>query len=124
MNAEERRRRSRAVTAAHAEAGHTIAAWGESKTISQWAADPRASVAIHTIYQRIHVLGWAAEAAIERPRRYESTAIVAWGETLSPTEWTADRRCRGASGPLISLRIKRGWAPEEAIATPVLKAPD
>jgi hypothetical protein len=48
-----------------------IAAFGETKLLSEWAGDPRAAAKESTIRQRISVYGWDAERAISTPgRRY------------------------------------------------------
>jgi len=93
---------------------HRLTAWGQHRTVADWAADARCSVDYVTILQRIE-RGWSPEEAITTPslRRYELTA---WGETKRLYEWTRDPRCR-APADTIASRIARGWSPEEAITT-------
>lgn len=43
---------------------HVVVAFGESKTLGEWAADPRCSVHRLTIWHRMHKLGWPSERAI------------------------------------------------------------
>ncbi len=50
-----------------------ITAFGETKTLSEWAEDPRCQVSYSILHQRITTLGWDFEAALligkhERPR--------------------------------------------------------
>lgn len=50
-----------------------ITAFGETKTLSEWAEDPRCQVSYSTLHQRITTLGWGIEAALlntkhKRPR--------------------------------------------------------
>jgi hypothetical protein len=42
-------------------------AFGENKTLSQWAADPRCRVKFGRLYSRIHTGGWDVERAITTP---------------------------------------------------------
>jgi hypothetical protein len=93
---------------------HSLTAWGERRTASDWAADARCSIDYVTLLQRIE-RGWSPEDAITTPslRRYELTA---WGETKRLYEWTRDPRCR-AQADTIASRIARGWSPEDAITT-------
>ncbi len=43
--------------------------------------------------------------------------VEAFGELKGPVEWTRDQRCRiGLAG--LTRRLRAGWSPEEAIATP------
>jgi hypothetical protein len=45
-----------------------LTAWGESKSISQWAEDPRATVSVRVIYTRLYA-GYTPEEAISRPKQ-------------------------------------------------------
>jgi len=54
----ENRRNSRSV--------RKITAWGETKLMIEWIADPRCKVKYQTIWDRIHV-GWTPEDAISLP---------------------------------------------------------
>jgi hypothetical protein len=49
-----------------------LTAYGETKTLSEWADDPRCQVSYSTLHQRLTTLGWDFEAALlcgkhERP---------------------------------------------------------
>jgi len=50
-----------------------LTAFGETKTLSEWAEDPRCQVSYSALHQRITTLGWGIEAALlnkkhERPQ--------------------------------------------------------
>lgn len=46
-----------------------LAAFGESKTVAEWARDPRCHTTYHNIIERIDKLGWSNEVAINTPKR-------------------------------------------------------
>lgn len=46
-----------------------LCAFGEVKTLAQWAEDARCSVSYSTLIQRINKLAWEVEHAITTPRR-------------------------------------------------------
>lgn len=60
----------------------------------------------------------AARAAdhpdVRMPPRW---TVTAFGETKGPTQWSRDRRCSVTLTSLLK-RLRDGWAPEAAIATP------
>ncbi|MFE2911386.1 hypothetical protein [Kitasatospora indigofera] len=93
-------------------AAKTYTAFGETKTLSEWARDPRCVVPLRSLRRRL-VLGWRPEKAITDPGQF----LSAFGETKSAVQWAADPRCPVTAGGLIS-RIRRGIAPEAAITTP------
>jgi hypothetical protein len=72
-------------------------AWGQYRTVADWAADARCSVDYVTILQRID-RGWSPEETVSTPslRRYELTA---WGETKRLPAWLSD------------ARLQMGWHP-------------
>lgn len=45
----------------------TVTAFGETKNLTEWAADPRCRVGRPALYQRIFILEWPAEQAIVTP---------------------------------------------------------
>ena len=104
----------------------TITAWGETRTLEEWAADPRARASARLIRVRIDA-GYPPEAAISAPRWHRegsprrvtssdsTTPVTAWGETQTLAEWAADPRA-SVSAPLILGRIARGYTPEQAIS--------
>jgi hypothetical protein len=108
-----------------------IEAFGESKPVAEWAADPRARVGKGTIQSRI-AHGWDAEKAISTPlsepghqkgrRQRDSRAryLTAFGETKTAMEWGDDPRS-AVDGESISRRVHKGWSHEDAITTPPRK---
>jgi hypothetical protein len=55
---------------------HNITAFGETKPLGAWLADPRCKVGVNTLYSRIAEMGWDAEKAICTPAR--SNAKLDW----------------------------------------------
>ncbi|MER6206354.1 GntR family transcriptional regulator [Streptomyces sp. NPDC001642] len=53
--------------ASSARAARYYSAFGENKTLSQWAADPRCRVNLVRLFGRIRTAGWDAERAITTP---------------------------------------------------------
>lgn len=104
-------------------------AFGQSKTLAEWAEDDRVvEKNWRTIRRRID-LGYTVEEAfgtgfsslkearkILSARRNQPT-IEAFGESKTLAEWAEDSRCV-VSKQLIFDRMKRGWDAERAIATP------
>ncbi len=79
----------------------TYTAWGESKTMREWAADPRARVSGPRILNRI-AKGLSPELAISTPpliKRHE-----AFGESKALRAWAIDPRCP-VSGPGLYYRV-------------------
>jgi hypothetical protein len=102
---------------------HRITAFGETKTIAEWAEDPRCRATAFAIKDRLRSLGWEAEAAITTPladsiRRDD---VPAFGESKSVAEWARDPRCRVAYFTLYLRIVKKGWDPETAIVRPSRK---
>lgn len=104
-----------------------ITAFGETKTISEWARDSRCSVTESTLGTRIKNGKWEIEDAITVPgkskmkelfRKSKSARIIsAFGEEKSVIEWSEDKRCTvGYSA--IKNRLRLGWDYEKAISTP------
>lgn len=99
----------------------TVEAFGEFKSPTAWARDPRCRVSRTNLLWRLRQ-GESPELAISMPPRstgggQASCWITAFGQTKSLREWANDRRARvGESG--IRERIERGIAPEVAITTP------
>ncbi len=48
----------------------SLPAFGETKTLLEWEADPRCSVSAHCIKQRVGILSWPIELAITAPPHY------------------------------------------------------
>ena len=99
----------------------SLASFGERKTLIEWTQDPRCQVPLRELRTRIEK-GWDAEEAIStpsatRPSRARNS-IQAFGEEKSISDWSRDDRA-AVSGLTIAARVQRGWAPEEAISTPV-----
>jgi len=59
-----------------------VPAFGESKTIPEWAADPRCAVRAVTLRQRIKSYGWSVEKAITTPALPHGVTRVENSHTL------------------------------------------
>ncbi len=93
------------------------AAFGEEKSLIQWAEDPRCDVTIQLLRKRV-AKGVALETAMMAERlRKSSQMYTAFGETKSITEWVADIRCSAASPGALLRRMRLGATLEEAILT-------
>lgn len=95
-------------------------AFGETKSLPEWARDRRCSVPFFTLRQRIEE-GWELERALQTPsiknlQRLDK-GIDAFGTTKSLVDWAADERAK-APATTILWRIRRGWSAEKAITTP------
>jgi hypothetical protein len=115
---------SEAITTPTAEraAEISIKAFGETKLLSEWVADPRCVVSYHNLYTRVVQRGWKPEKAIEEPVGTPFPGRVArllraFGEEKTFKEWAADERCVVKEWKLRS-RVAGGWNAEEAITTP------
>lgn len=92
-----------------------IAAFGEVKTLRNWARDPRCVVSYKTLLDRLHK-NWAdGDEIVTTPHERTRRLITAFGETKSPTEWAEDPRCKVDKDRLYVRVFKRGWNPEIAI---------
>ena len=92
---------------------------GVSKSLAEWADDPRCTVPYKTLWERLED-GWEFEDALTRPQRRQGgyRLISAWNEEKSVTEWLADPRCPGLKHQTLWKRINDGWPSERAISTP------
>lgn len=93
-----------------------ITAWGEQKTVAEWARDERCSISAQAIHGRL-ARGITAEKAIAEPPKANSTTLEAWGEHKSPKEWAQDPRC-SINASAIRGRRALGWTAERAISEP------
>ncbi len=103
---------------AEAKRGRRWPAFGETKTLMEWARDPRCVVDATTLRWRLRD-NWAPERAITQPPSHPRRPRLhtAFGETKTLTEWAQDPRCQTTHNAL-SLRIAKGWPVEEAITRP------
>jgi len=92
-----------------------LTAFGETKTVHEWAKDPRCVVGKTLLGARLNT-GFEPEEALTHPtdRNRNAPLIEAWGEKKTPSQWARDPRCQCAKGGVMA-RLARGWAPERAI---------
>lgn len=103
-----------------------LSAFGEEKTLSQWADDKRCKVEYATLQKRLR-LGWESEDAIsiksgEGGRAYkpkkDSKFYKAFGEYKTLYQWAQDERCKPSYKMLWQRVENLGWDLEEAIKKP------
>lgn len=103
-----------------------IIAFGESKTLSQWADDKRCNVPYNALQKRLR-LGWDPEEAISaKPlskRHYRPKKGIkkykAFGESKTLFQWAQDERCK-PSYKMLWQRVEiHGWDIKEAITKPI-----
>lgn len=106
-----------------------ITAWGETKCLTDWAADDRCKVSVGGLRNRFgrDKAKWPiAEDAIssqslshdeQRRRMKTNNILVAWGESKIISDWVKDSRC-SVKESAIRKRLKKGWLIEDAIAAP------
>ena len=102
-----------------------LVAFGVSKTIQDWGADPRAKVPCRTILWRTR-RGWSPELAItqEPPQvptvrtgaRRTPTQYAAFGDTNTLRGWLEDPRCKVKREKLLRS-LAQGLSMEEALTT-------
>jgi len=97
----------------------TWSAFGELKTIAQWAGDPRCKVEGKTLARRL-AGGVDPEKAITSPRSFPRCVYSAFGETKELAAWARDPRA-AVSHDTIYARIDLGWDFEQALTTPSKK---
>ncbi len=91
----------------------TLTAFGETKTLREWIADPRCQLLRPgNIPQRLKA-GMTPEDAISAPARLTYTAF---GETKTVPEWASDPRCVVTASTL-NQRIRDGVDVETAITS-------
>ncbi len=91
----------------------TVTAFGETKTLEEWADDERCNVAYAGLYQRI-LRGLVGEDAIVGIPSEGDKLYTAFGETKSLSDWSMDPRCIVGFATL-RLRAKRGEKMEYAL---------
>lgn len=105
-----------------------ITAWGETKSVQEWAKDKRCGgMCVSTIRKRI-AEGWEPEEAIQEGGQYfpvsgrqlinDTLELEAWGETKTVREWMQDERCAITDREVLRGRIKMGWLPEDILSRP------
>lgn len=90
-------------------------AWGDRKTLRDWADDPRCRTSYENLKSRIGD-DWDVIPALETPTlQRQPRPVTAWEETKSLRAWSLDERA-GASYSVIQKRLEEGWDAERAIS--------
>jgi hypothetical protein len=93
-----------------------VEAFGERKTVSAWASDPRCRVAAGTVYARLES-GWSGERALSEIEPL--LTLSAFGETKTLKDWAHDPRCLVSYKVLWQrLNMNHSFTPETAITSP------
>jgi hypothetical protein len=91
-----------------------VTAFGETKTIHEWARDPRCNVVYSALVTRLD-RGWDAERSITTPAETRPLRrITAFGETKNLSAWARDPRCK-VTRRVLERRIDAGQQPEAAM---------
>jgi len=90
-----------------------IEANGESRSLSAWARHLGTSPQV--IWNRIHKYGWEPARAVTEPLQ-QDPLIEVNGEKLTAADWA---KRHGVPVRVIGKRIMMGWAPADAVTTPV-----
>jgi len=99
-----------------------LRAWGEVKSVGEWAKDPRCLISDGALRARLRT-GKSPEEAIGLPRtpperrtrpRGWGAEIVIFGESQTIVEWGKDPRCEVSPGAFRG-RLAKGMAPEDAL---------
>lgn len=96
---------------------HQLTAFGRTQPLRVWAADPCCRVSARGLLTRLQH-GWAPEEALTIPPGQErQRTLTAWGERQTLAAWLRDARCQ-VEGRVVCQRLRQGWTPEAALATP------
>jgi hypothetical protein len=94
-------------------------AFGESKSLKDWAKDSRCKVKFSTLNDRVSTLKWNLEKAITTPKDETRGGKLyeAFGESKTRASWVRDERCV-VGYPTLCSRLTKGMSLEEAITKP------
>ncbi len=95
-----------------------MTAFGETKTIAEWADDPRCQVPHFILRQRVVRDGIAPEKALALKCRRNLRQATIFGQTQPIVLWVRDPRCQ-VNSEVLHDRLSRGWPPEDALTKPI-----
>jgi hypothetical protein len=101
-----------------------LTAWGETKTLKQWTADPRCVVAHGTLRARMR-LGWEAQKALSMPTRNYVAHYLGGpdGQERTLRSWAMRADCVVPYSTLHDRVVYRGWPLDLARMTPAREIP-
>ncbi|MBS1712776.1 MAG: hypothetical protein JST30_00415 [Armatimonadetes bacterium] len=101
-----------------------LTVFGETKTVAEWADDPRCRPSLEELKRRLK-WGWTPEEAVttavgDRSRMVAKSSryLTAWGETKTLRLWADDPRCLVTFNAL-KARVSKDYTAEEAMTAPV-----
>ena len=100
-----------------------VEAFGERKSVAEWARDPRCVVSERTLRARLRRGARGEEAITKAPfapatvRQAKGELWTAFGRSLTVRQWTEDPRCNMKPRAL-RARLESGMDPETAITKP------
>jgi hypothetical protein len=101
-----------------------LTAWGETKSITDWARDPRCKVGRTGLQRRLQHGEKLEGALLDRPvsgNPRHGITVTAWGETKSLPEWIRDPRCVARYPTAFYRIVVLKMNAEEALSTPRLQ---
>jgi hypothetical protein len=107
--------------------GVVLECWGESKSLQDWAKDPRCKVSYENLKAR-HFKGFSPLEAMTLPARSrtnnlnKTTIFECWGESKTLEQWSTDNRCV-VDYDNLWIRLKRGVPIEKAMTKLPRKSP-
>jgi hypothetical protein len=96
-----------------------LTAFGETKTLSAWAEDPRCLIKRATLRERIVNQRMSPATAMTLPLlKSPRDTVTAFGQTKTAREWSRDARCKVTRETLVGRLNRHTLSTEEAIVTP------
>jgi hypothetical protein len=97
-----------------------LTAFGERKTLAEWAEDIRCVVSYKLLHKRMVAYRWNGERAITTTAKAygineRAKLREAFGESKSLTEWSRDSRCAVSFKALYGRVTRFGWCLETAL---------
>lgn len=96
-----------------------VTAYGETKSVGEWALDKRCKVQEHVLLHRLKI-GMEPEVAMTQRHRYRNPIFEAFDETKLLMDWAKDARCV-VSFQALYKRVHGGMSVGEAMAKPMIR---
>ena len=89
-------------------------AFGEKKTLSEWARDPRCKCTYDTLWYRVNRAGMSVEVAMSLQDYLNQTYVEIYGVRRTVAAWAGSRYCK-VPHRLFYERLRTGMPPELAL---------